>query len=385
MVASLLLDPIAAQPLLAQASAKPEVAGVRDFVEYWSASRLLLTGGNPYSPSELMTVQQSVGWKDAAPLIMWNPPWTLSLTLPFGLLNFSLGQFLWLLVHLLIILISAKALWNVYGVSSSSARGAWFVALSFVPTIFVLIIGQISPIVLAGTTAFLVYERKHNWLALGAVLVFLSIKPHLLYLFWIALFLWIWRHRHSQVLLGGFVALVVTAVIPALFDAKIYSQYMALSSVKGVLKPLEWPAPTLRNVFPLLLGQTSGWLEIIPSVIGLVWLLFYWQRYKAHWQWAEHLPLILLVSVTTSFFAWTYDQVVLLPAIIEAAAWIKAAKTPWYRSWAAGCYVLINSTHLVMRFWFADEFWYVWLAPALLLNYIVYCWERRVTDLAPTP
>jgi hypothetical protein len=174
------------------------------------------------------------------------------------------------------------------------------------------------------------------------------------------------------------VAFLVAVLIPVLFDTEIYSQYMALYSSDDILKPLEWPAPTLRNIFPLLLGQTSGWLEILPSVIGLAWLFFYWQRHKVDWQWSEHLPLVLLVSVTTSIFAWTYDQVVFLPAIIEVAAWIKAAKIPWYRSWAALCYVSINSLHLAMRFWLAEEFWYVWLAPALLLNYLVFRWEKRV-------
>jgi hypothetical protein len=52
------------------AETTPQYKGVRDFVEYWSASRLLLSGGNPYSPSELLSIEKSVGWPSAEPLIM---------------------------------------------------------------------------------------------------------------------------------------------------------------------------------------------------------------------------------------------------------------------------------------------------------------------------
>jgi len=61
----------------AQTAPTARPAGVRDFVEYWSASRLLLNGGNPYAPDELLQLQRSVGWGSGTALIMWNPPWTL--------------------------------------------------------------------------------------------------------------------------------------------------------------------------------------------------------------------------------------------------------------------------------------------------------------------
>ena len=177
--------------------------GVRDFVEYWSASRLLLNGGNPYAPDQLLQLQRSVGWGSGAALIMWNPPWTLPFTLPFGLLNFNLSQFAWLFSQLLLILICTQALANLYGGASTNCRIEWCVALSFVPTVFVLIIGQISPMVLAGITGFLVLEKKRKSLAAGAMLAVVAIKPHLLYLFWLALLFWICRYRRWQVLLGA--------------------------------------------------------------------------------------------------------------------------------------------------------------------------------------
>jgi len=48
-----------------------------------------------------------------------------------------------------------------------------------------------------------------------------------------------------------------------------------------------------------------------------------------------------------------------------------------YRYWAARLYVAINLCHFLLRFWLAEELWYFWLAPALLINYLVFMWERK--------
>lgn len=383
LVNAVLFNLVSASIAPAQTVANAPVSGVRDFVEYWSASRLLLDGGNPYSPEELLQLQQSVGWPGAAPLIMWNPPWTFPLTLPFAMVSFSLGQFAWLLVHLLIVLISTQRLARLYENSSGTCRIEWLVALSFVPTVFVIIIGQISPMVLAGLTGFLVLERKGRGLLAGAALAIVSIKPHLLYLFWLALCLWLCREGYWRIVLGALTVFLIFALIPLYFDRNIYDQYFELFALDGILQPFDQATPTLRNIFPLLLGRSDRWLQGLPTASGIVWLLYYWRRHKLHWQWSEELPLLLLVSVTTSFFAWTYDHVVLLPALIEVTAWVKQTRLPWYRSWAVLGYLAINGVHAVMRFWFAEEFGYSWLAPAVLLCYIVYRIEKRSKAVAP--
>ena len=378
------LAPLGAGPAFAQAAQVTGQAGQRDFIEYWAASRLLAYGGNPYSPVELMALQQSAGWNEPAPLIMWNPPWTLLVTLPFGLLDITTGQFLWLLAHVILILLSAKQLWKIYSkTAASTSRLSWVLALTFVPTAFVLIIGQITPLILAGLTLLLYSEQKQNPLAMGAALLILSIKPHLLYLFWIVWILWILEKRPWRVILGAALVGVAAAIIPLFFDAKIYSQYLALYGIGDIPKPLDWPAPTLRNVLRIFFHVDQTWLHLAPTFLAAAWSIDHWRRHKHYWRWIEQLPLVLLVSVASSFFVWTYDQVVVLPAIIEGAIWIRQSSVPWHRFWAARIYIAINFCHLVLRFWLAEELWYFWLAPALLANYLVFRWEssrRLVTQ-----
>ena len=103
---------------------------VGDFVEYWAATRLLLTGNNPYGPQELFDLQRSVGWNDSIPLLMWNPPWTLSFTLPFGLASFDVAYFM-ATVEYFIVVFCTKQLWFLYGGLPSAYRRAWLVVLTF--------------------------------------------------------------------------------------------------------------------------------------------------------------------------------------------------------------------------------------------------------------
>ena len=360
-----------------------EGASTRDFVEYWSAARLFVQNGNPYAPDDLLILQRTAGWNGVQPLIMWNPPWVLPFIAPFGLLSFSTGQALWLLLHVCLTLISAQNLWRIYGDTGQFSRLSWVVALSFVPAVFVLIIGQITPLILAGMAWFLCSERKQNYLAMSASLVVLSIKPHLLYLFWILFLLWVFDRRPWRLILSGALIGLSAVLLPLLFDTKIYSEYLALYGVTGIFKPMDWPAPTLRNVVRIFFDGDQAWVQFAPTVLAVVWAIYYWTLHRHQWCWYEQLPLISMVSVASSMFVWTYDHVVLLPAILEAAVWMIRSPEPWHRYWAARVYLTINACHFVSRFWLAEELWYFWLAPALLVNYLLFCWERKKlrTDL----
>lgn len=362
----------------AQSLPAAEQKGARDFVEYWSAGRLLAQGGNPYSPAELFTLQRTIGWTGTQPIVMWNPPWTLPIVLPFGLPSFVAGQLLWLLFHVCLIMFSAQQLWRVYENSMHGSRLALFLAFTFVPTVFVLIIGQITPLVLAALTAFLYCERKQDWRGMSASLVLLTIKPHLLYLFWIVAPLWLIEKRLWRLI--AMVAFVTASAVtlPLLFDPRIYSEYFALFGAAGILKPMDWPVPTLRNVIRTFLDLDSRALQLAPTALASAWVVHYWYHRRQTWRWREQLPLLSIVSVTSSVFVWTYDQVVLLPAIIEAAVWMSQAPAPWHRFWSARLYIAINACHVLQRFWLAEELWYFWLAPALLINYLIFRRERKI-------
>jgi hypothetical protein len=351
--------------------------GIRDFAAYWAASRLLLTGGNPYSPTELLTLQRSIGMTERTALIMWNPPWALSFVLPFGFLDFTVGQFLWLVVHVLLMLFAAQQLWKIY---SKSAEKRWIpnvLAFVFIPSVYSLILGQITPLILFGLVAFVLLERKQNRILIGVVLALLSIKPHFIYGFWIVVLLWVWQRRDWQIAASALIAGFIAALLPVLFDPEIYSQYIKVYQSNDYLKPFDLPVPSLRNVLRFLFNIQGSYIEYSPTALGAVWLVYYWFRHHDKWTWSEHLPFVLLVSVTTSPYTWTFDQIVLLPAIIRVFSLIGDKQRA-----AMVIYGMFNAVYLGCRYLVPVDFWYFWMAPTFLVGYLV--WQRQLANSAVT-
>jgi Glycosyltransferase family 87 len=358
---------------------------VRDFVEYWAATRLLLTGNNPYGPQELFDLQRSVGWTDSIPLLMWNPPWTLSFILPFGLASFDVAQFLWLLLNIFIVVFCAKQLWFLYGGPPTAYRSAWLVVLTFAPAYLVLILGQIGPLILLGLVGFLHCARDKHWKWAGAFTILVSIKPHLLYLFWIALVLWIIEKRQWQMMIGVAVSGFIAATIPLLFSPSVYTDYIQLNNTTAKWPtPYDWQTPTMGQAARFFFAPEAVWLQFVPSLIGIFWLLLHWHKSKSQWEWIEQLPILIVASLATAPFAWSFDYIVLLPAIIQAASWLSRRPVLLRESPVIIAYVIIMTLYMLVFFWSPNDFWRFWLGPAFVIAYLIF--HRQMTvDSTPTP
>lgn len=343
---------------------------INDFIEYWTTAKLLLIGGKPYSPADLYESQKALGWAQPEPLLMWNPPWTLSFTMPLGLLDYQSAQFVWFLSHALIIFVGAQWLWEIYGGSPDKSRYALVASLFFAPVYFVLLLGQIGPLILLGLIAFLASIKSKQWSLAGTSLTFAAIKPHLVYLLWLALFLWTLRTRHWKPAIFLMLTGVMVAGIPLLLEPQIYSQYVALFSRQDIVRPMDWATPSLGTAAAELLSVSSLWVRWLPAIGGAIWFLCYWSWYSARWDWLSELPLLVIVSVTTSSFVWTFDLVVLLPAVIQGAVWVARCRAKRKRRLLIGTYMALGATALAAKAVVLDDFWYFWLAPAYLCCYL---------------
>jgi hypothetical protein len=356
---------------------------VRDFVEYWAATRLLLTGNNPYGPQELFELQRSVGWTDSIPLLMWNPPWTLSFILPFGLASFDIAQFSWLLLNTFIVLLCAKQLWLLYGGAPTAYRTAWLVVLTFAPAYLVLILGQIGPLILLGLVGFLHCARAKRWKWAGALTILVSIKPHLLYLFWIALVLWIFEKRQWQLMIGVMVSGFIAATIPLLFSPSVYADYIQLNRTAKLPTPFDWQTPTMGQAARFFFAPEAVWLQFVPSLIGVFWLLFHWHKSKNQWEWSAQLPILIVASLATTSFAWSFDYIVLLPAIIQAASWLSGRQELSCKTPVIIVYVMIMALYMLVFFLSPNDFWRFWLGPAFVIAYLIFH-KQMIIDSTPT-
>jgi hypothetical protein len=362
----------------APAGSSPTWLDVDDFVEYWAAGRLNLTGQNPYGADELLALQRQAGRDKANPLMMWNPPPVLTLVMPFGLLDYQPARLLWLLLSLTLVLVIAHHLWGAYGGPPKLRARALLLPFTFMPTLFVLDIGQIGVWVLLGLVTLGWGLRRQRWAWAGAALILLAIKPHVAYLVWLALGLWWLRARRWTLLLGAGGALAVTWLLPTLINPAVNQQYITAVTTAP---PLYWKTATLGNLLRLVVGAQYEWLQFVPPLVGSLWLLGEWRRRAADWDWQIELPRLTLLSTLTMAFGWPFDMVVLLLVVFQIAVWVtRAPASPRRRQVIVG-YLAINGLALLQAIGGAGLSHYVWLPTACLLLY----WVARPLAEPPAP
>jgi len=344
------------------------VLRVDDFVAYWSAARLQLGGTNPYSDDQLSALHKSAGWTHPAPLKMYNPPWTFYVVLPFGLFSYPLARLLWLFLSVSSIVLAVDWAYGRDGSVPTSRRVSWGLAALFVPALMAVQIGQTSPLLLLGVVGFLACERRQKWLRAGVMLSLLAMKPHLFYLFWLALACWTINRRRWAVIAGGVLSLLASSAIALLFNSAVMTQYLEM--IRDQAPPLFWLTPTLGTFIRGKLGQTQVWLQFVPMVGGAAWFFHYWKTRQLTWEWSREMPILVLVSMATTSYAWLFDQVVLLPFILQALFWVLAGRNYRLKVLVLSGYTLINGLLLILIAFKTEHSYYVWLAPVWLAGYL---------------
>lgn len=357
---------------------KPDNLAADDFGHFWAAGWLTIHGQNPYDPSLIMEMPYQVARLPG----MLNPPWALPFVMILGWLSYPVSRMIWLLGNIAILIICAEWLWRIYKGSPRARWLAWILVFTFTPAIAALQKGQFTPLVLFGLVGFLrvitqsnteTSPRNNPWqlsVIGGCMLALIAIKPQMLYLFWLAYLLWCLQNRNWRIpFLGGSVVVLGTG-LAMIFDHSIIAQY--LQNITNF--PLsEWATPTIGSYLRQIFGLEKFWLQFIPPGLGCIWFLYYWFRKRNAWRWEVELPLLLLVSMLTSPYSWTYDLIVVLPAIIFAAVKIH---THFEQRVLDGTdifiivsYGVFNILNIILHTRL-NEFWFGWLSPMLLVWYL---------------
>jgi hypothetical protein len=232
---------------------------------------------------------------------------------------------------------------------------------------------------------FLHFEKRGNDWAAGAMAALGAVKPHLVFLFWIALLIWSVDQRRWKVMLGGILVGLAATLIPVAFNPAVLHQYK--SALSHEHPPSNVLSPTLGTILRLLFSSDRQWLHLIPSACGVLWLAFFWHKHRLDWNWAEYLPLVLLASFLTTFYgAFTCDRVILLVPIIQAAVWVALADRLPVTLVALAWFLLIDGLAVALftlgPSWLTwdrfspgppgrRELNYMWMTPVLFISYLV--------------
>jgi hypothetical protein len=328
-----------------------------DFITYWGSGHLFLTGAQPYSRPAMLAVERLQGWQYGQPMMTFCPPWAMPFLAIAARFPFRAAQAGWFAISLLLNCFSALGLWKYFG---GEARKSWiaiFVSATFFPMGGAELVGQITPLMLASLTAFLLLLRSEQYFVAGIILLGLGFKPHLLYLAALAIILWIVRTRHWTMLGGALLSFGAASV--AAFAYNPNSRDYFHRSFDSAIEISCGAGGILRSIF----GFQHVWLQFLPSALGALWLLYYWTKHRDQWDWRVHLPLVLLVSVGSAPYYWYHDFILVLPAVIALA--VRGS----YRNFLALVAYLSVQSLIVASFGLSE----VWASFASILWIAFYC------------
>jgi Glycosyltransferase family 87 len=286
-----------------------------DFFTFWLAGRLVLQGGNPYSPYQWVAGHHEFG-------VTWIPnqayvyPLPLSLLfVPLGSLSLKQAYIAWVAITELMIL-AALALLLFTRPRSQSVK--FFVPLLvgiifFRPTILTLFNGQISGLLLlllAGT-AFL--WEKGKW-ELGSLLMpFLMLKPNIGAPVLVFIGLWLLFQKRYKSILVIAAGLLVLLVIGLLQNHRWVMDYWAIGNAK--VTETFGGSPTVWGLGALISHNQSTGTLLVGSLAALLILFgFFYSaiRSRAILGPLDMLALVVTVTLLVTPYTWTYDQLLLV-------------------------------------------------------------------------
>jgi hypothetical protein len=351
---------------------------MNDFVAYWAVGRLLLEGGNPYAVEAILELQRSIGSRFVEAGVVRNPPWTLPLLLPYASLDFAAGWYAWALSQIALVGGCAAVLWRLF---DGRGRPAVAIGLTFAfpPALFVALGGQIGGLILLGLTGFTWAIIRRKDFAAGLFLALLTLKPHLLLPFGIAVLVWSIRERRLRPLAGAAVGVAAGSLVALVLQPEIFSQYLEFARAQVPDEDLvSTPGAFLR----LLLGFDRFWIQWVPSAAGIVWVIFHYSRRSETWDWRSEMPLLAAVSWLAAPYGWVYDMVILVPTMLDAATRIESSGTARLARRAFVAYLLFGVVIWAPQLTFGSGVVHAWVGPTVLVAWL---WVRTRTGGSDGP
>jgi hypothetical protein len=297
--------------------------GTVDFIEYWTAYQLFTSGQDPYDPELMHQQQLALARFTPQPLMMWNPPWTLSLMAPVLKKGFLRAASWWLALNFMAAVLSGWLLASLCNDSNRSKFVGAAAALCLYPVYLTLMVGQVSIMVTLGVAGAIWAIKNNKDLTAGAFLMLVTLKPHIPYLILILLAFFVLRERKFKVLVSFFLCLAALISFHYIAYPQGLHDWMAsLDQSKTHPKLIrlgDWQVASLVGWLRLSIAyvfSTSApiWpMAVVPGVAIIVTALFSLKR-RSSMHWEKVLPPLCCISLLTSPYGWLFDHSLLIIA-----------------------------------------------------------------------
>ena len=208
--------------------------GKSDFLAYWSAAHLFVSGGNPYDQNEMRFVEQSVSADtiNLGDIVInaWNPPWLILIFAPLGALHYLTAFSVWIFCNTVLIGLVLLLSWQMctYAKDSRGILAIFVAGFLFGTTISYLAIGQISVLVLVGMILSIWWLDRQKDLLAGVILILSIIKPQISFFFLLLLIIWVIKERRWKVFAGFGVTTFISLIVFWALDPGWVKDYVTL-------------------------------------------------------------------------------------------------------------------------------------------------------------
>ena len=330
--------------------------GGGDFWGYWSAAFLLRNGQNPYDPQAMALVQATQAPTGLSFTIMsWNPPTLFVVILPLTLLSITTAKYIWLIINLILISATILLLINLYLHQDTIIPNLLFFIFAFtMPQILSgVYVGQVTILVSFGLVACMALLKKNQWFWAGTLLIFTTIKPHLVVLQVIYLIIYMIQKKKIQGLIGIFSAGILCLFVLFTLRPQLFEDILGLSKIA----PTEWYTPTI-----------GGWLSFIGAIelfryviILFLPIPFLLVKHHATFRVEFSIALLTLITIPFTFFGWSYDQAILLIPMAQIFRWLYLSKNKFSISIISLILITATGVSYYQKIIGIYEVYYVWI------------------------
>lgn len=281
-----------------------------DLFPYWVAFQIARSGENPYDPVLFAREQAKYSSYQSGPA--YFPPWTLLLLSPFFVWDCYTASTLFFACNILLIILASRFAWSIVRGVESNFLSAPVAGVLFIPALDTINYGQISLLVTTGIYGAVHFLQRKQYAVASLFLAIATLKPHIAFLFWVALGIHIIASRAYTFLLyfiGIFAALIALTLL--------WSPHIGEYWLTSTSSPLVWRSVSVTSFMRGMIQETTGSLPSWPAVavpglaiVSTVIVLF-WKR-NAEWDWRFILPISLGISAFTAPYIWIFDHSVLL-------------------------------------------------------------------------
>ncbi len=305
--------------------------GGTDFKQYYTTSRLILEGHNPYDYEKAGVIQRALGEKGATQ-VPYGPPTSLLPFIPMGWVDFLTAIQIQFALNVGMLVVSCF-LWGMLlfpqhpkmPLIGTAAVVAW------IPCLSLMGMGHVTSWPLLGFTLWCFFMRKEKPALAGCCLALSIIKPHLalgpvIYAVVMGI-----RHRQWNMLLSMIGTVSVMIIATWAIRPTIWSEYFGSLALSN---PTQWFNATLDGWGRFTFGPSFRFISAMVGlslVSGILYLA--WKKTPVgHDDVSMNTgPLVFALWMAATPYAFSYDYVLFLPAIVwSVGCWFYRSNRYWH-------------------------------------------------------